>query len=135
MEKFGNFGQTMVSGLQYYIPQRGFPGGQNGSATFMSEPITCDGLVHRSNGVHTIQIKTIAFSGDIQFYATLDADPCSATYVPIYPTPSVANSAATLSFANISTNQFFTITGQFSWMKCSVNNIKQGAIEYIRVTY
>ena len=135
MEKFGNFGQTMVSGLQYYIPQPGFPGGQNGSSTFMSTPVKCDGLVHRSNGVHTIQIKTIAFSGNVQFYATLDENPCGAEFVPIYPQPSSSNVGASLNYANISTNAFFTITGQFAWMKCQVTDIKQGAIEYIRVAY
>jgi len=130
-----DFAKTIVSGLAYYIPQKNYPGGQNGSATYMSEPIKCDGLIHRSDGVHTIQIKTVEFSGNIQFEATLDTDPNCASFVPVYPAPMVANSAATLSFANVDTNNFFTITGQFAWMRVNVSNITHGAVEFIRVTF
>lgn len=103
---------------------------------YISQPVKGAGLIHRSNGVHTIQIWTHKFTGNITFEATLDLNPECATFLPIPITNTVdGNSTTQLSYCNANVNTFFTATGQYAWIQANISNIQYGLIQTIKLAF
>lgn len=140
-----DWGCVLISGLDY----RGMLPLQGNIQDWLSEPAKADGLVHRANGNHTLQIHTINLSAVITIEGTLDLDPenglwltvplvnsvtnntvLSLPFVFVMPVPGVPYSGKTTE-----TNQFFFVQGQYAWLRCRVSNISTGQVDLVKLAY
>jgi hypothetical protein len=131
-----DFGETLVSGLCHRINQRNY----NGGNVYISEPVKGDGLVHRSNGQHTLFVRTINFTGNISFEGTLDLNPDCATYVIVPVVNPIDNTSnVQLNFDHRAgtgnSHTFYSLTGQFSWIRANISNIAFGSIDSIKIAF
>jgi hypothetical protein len=95
--------------------------------TYVGSPVQGDAWTKRSNGFHTFQIKLFNVMATIQILGTLDADPCSTNYTPIFLTNPVTGQTLNhltfpynlpSSYASNVINNFYTSIGQLLWWNC-----------------
>lgn len=144
-----DFGQTLISGLDYF-------GGMIGTNTtkisnFVSEPKKGDGLVNRSNGQHTLQIKTSNLTANIQIEATLSKNPECGPWIPVQLingmtglitiqlnynyAPNITTNNTQYCGQSLKTNDFYNITGNYAWLRANISNMSHGRIESIKISY
>lgn len=136
-----DWGITLISGLDYF-------GGIIGTNTskisnFVSKAVQGDGLINRSNGLHTIQIGTSNLTANIQIEATLNKNPENGPWIPVQLDSGMnGNSINQLVYdyipnseKSIKTNDFYTITGNYAWLRANVSNMSNGRIESIKISY
>src|ERR1039457_2611221 len=141
-----DFGEVMVSGLNYY----GSVENQHTKQTsFVSPPCKGDALVHRASGQHTIQIHTINFNGNISIEGTLDRYSNTGAWLPVQLTNTMTSNVATdlgyiytipvpgvpYSGKTIELNQFFIATGQYAWLRANISNISNGIVDSIKLSF
>lgn len=128
-----DFSQFMVSGLQYWESQ---PGYKMRTPTYTGFPVSGDAFSLRSNGVHTIQIGTFGFSGNVQILATIDNDSDIATYAPIQLTNILTGDQTNIiNYSNTSDKTFYSVIGNYTWLKVSVTDFTHGVIDYVRIAF
>jgi hypothetical protein len=140
-----DFGTVMISGLDFY---GGFGTNVSQLADYTSEAYKADGLVHRSNGNHTIQISASNLTANISILGTLSRNPDDGVWFEVPLVDSNGNITENLSFTYtpsvpnipesgpaVNTNEFYTATGQYSWLKAQVTGMSHGIIQYIKLAY
>ncbi len=113
--------------------------------TYVGPPCQGDAFTNRSNGFHTFQLKMFNVTANIQILATLDVDPNTTNYVPIFLTDVISGkttNSLTFSgfpgsefFNNGTVNRFYTSIGQYSWIKASITNFSSGVVDFIKVAF
>jgi len=140
-----DWGEVLISGLSY----SGGVGNVSKTTQYLSQPVKANGLVNRSNGQHTLQVHCINFTGNIQIEATLSKDPTVGPWVVIPLTNTMNNQVTTainLSFApevpelppsipTVNFNQFYSIVGQYAWIRANVTNILSGSVELVKLGF
>jgi len=139
-----DFGAVLVSGLGIQI--------QNANVhtpDFISQPVRGDGLVHRASGFHTLQVHTINFTGNVTIEGSLSRDRDAGPWTPVVMTDTVTGEAFTsLDFLfvypvpgvpytgkTIRINKFYSIVGQYAWLRANVVNIKTGLLDSIKLAF
>lgn len=111
-----------------------------GQPVFITQPVMGDGLVHRANGQHTLFAQTTSFTGNIVIEATIGLDPANSTYLPV----DIVNTVDGNTYSQITcisgngngnVRSFFTITGQYSWIRANISNIQTGRVELLKVAF
>lgn len=112
---------------------------------YIGFPVQGDAFTKRSNGFHTFQFKLYNVTANIQILGTLDNDPNTNNYVPIYLTNTVTGQTlTTLTFSmfpqspwySVDTiNNFYTSVGQYTWLKAAVTSFSGGLIDFIKVAF
>jgi hypothetical protein len=141
-----DFGQTLVQGLDY-------DGGVGVNATnisnFVSKPCKGDGLLHKANGQHILQLIANNLTANIQIEASLSRKPEDGPWIPVQLVSGMDNSISdTLTFeyklsvpnnqysgTPVKTNNFYTITGNYAWLRANVSDMKFGRIESIKIAF
>lgn len=143
-----DWGENLIVGWSYYASKGNEPYHQT---SFQSEPIKGDGLLHRASGQHTLQIHSIDFNGNIQILATLDRTISSTTdWIPVPITRNVDGKVFypyvnydfispifhdTFRAKTLNINDFFTISGQYAWLKAYGYDIIEGTVELIKLGF
>jgi hypothetical protein len=141
-----DFGAVLVSGLNFNSNVRNEPDKQ---PAYTSLPVKGDGLINRASGLHTVQIHTINFTGNIQIEGTLDSNICNATWISAPLTNTVTgNTTTTLSYTfnipipgqsssgkTVQTNDFYIASGQFAWLRANISNMAAGVVDLIKVAF
>ena len=141
-----DFGETMVSGFSF---RGSVEGGNTHVTAFVGDPVVGDGLRHRASGFHTLQVNTINFSGNIAIEATMSRDPLAGPWLPVSltaltdgtvypnlqfvfdcPVPGIPSSGKTVEL-----NNFYSVLGQFTWLRANVSNVSNGIISSIKVAF
>ena len=141
-----DWGAVLVSGID-------FSGGlQNNTANpnYISAPVKGNGLLNKSNGLHSIQIQTTNFTGNIQIEATLDKNANTAVWIPVNLTDTESGAVSkSLAFSipqavpgnyysgSITTqiNKFYSIVGQYAWIRANVSVISGGILQSIKLAF
>lgn len=139
-----DFGIVMVSGLDF----RGGVGNESKKPTHISEPVKAAGLSPKAGGFQTMQIQTTNFTGNIVIEASLSRDSSSGPWVSIPLTNTITGDSdeqlvfhnnlsvvGTPNFISNNTNTFYTITGQYAWLRANVSNISDGILSSIKLSY
>jgi hypothetical protein len=144
-----DFGSIFVSGLDFTGDKSIFNNGNGFDAstnsvitgnTYITQCIMGDGLVHRSNGVHTLFVNATNFTGNIQILATLGVDPANSTYLPVNLVSTIDGFTTNeLSFDNNTGNGnakiYFTVTGQYSWLKANISVVQHGILNLLKLAF
>ena len=146
MKNKTDFGEVMVSGLNYY---GSIENGNTKISQFTSSPVKGDGLVHRASGQHTIQIHTINFTGNIVIEGTLDRNPLTTNWLPVPLTNTMfENTTTDLEFfyqnpvpgvpysgKTVQLNNFYIASGQYAWIRANISNISNGIVDSIKISF
>lgn len=144
-----DFGEIFVSGLDFFGDKQIFNHGNGYNASnnvvvtgnvYITKPIMGDGLVQRSNGVHTLFVDTTNFTGNIQIEATIGKDPINSSYLPVNVVSTVDSAIyPQLTYNNRNgtgnTTSFYTITGQYSWLRANISGIQTGILNLLKLAY
>jgi len=138
-----DFGSVLVSGLEY----EGGLENKTHIKQFTSNPVKGPGL-EKYTGSGTIQIHTINLTGNIQIEATLSKDSNCGPWVIIPLTNTMNSNVSTVlnfvfpnpvpgisSSALIQTNNFYSIVGQYAWLRANVWGISTGSVELVKLSF
>jgi len=141
-----DFGNVLISGLDY---DGGIGTNTTKVSNFISHPVKGAGLVNRSNGQHTIQIIASNLTANVAIEATLNKYPNIGPWIPVELVSGMdGSSVSNLVFdytplvpgiqesgKPVVTNKFFTITGQYAWLRANVSNMSHGIIQSIKLSF
>jgi hypothetical protein len=139
-----DFGVTLLSGVDYHGGLRN----ERTPSNLISDPVKGAGLEPRAAGHHSIQIETSNFTGNVTIEGTLSKDPKVGPWVSI-PLEDGMNGqtvdrlvfvnqkaiVGTPNFVSNNTNHFYSITGQYAWLRANVTNISDGILQSITLAY
>jgi hypothetical protein len=121
--------QTIISGLR--IDEDNNPTANS----YVSMPVIGDGILHRASGKHTLYVHTMHFTGNVVIEATMGADSNIGPYLTIPITNTMyGNSIDTLNFSNTTTHDFYTILGQYTYIRANVQSMSAGILASITLT-
>lgn len=139
-----DFGLVIVSGLDFH----GGIGNESHIPNYISDAVKAAGLSAKAGGFQTMQVQTTNFTGNIKLEASLSKDPNNGPWVsiPIINTLTGDSSTqltfknnlsvvGTPNFTSNNTNAFYTITGQYAWLRANISNISDGILSSIKLSY
>jgi hypothetical protein len=114
-------------------------------ASFISTPVKGNGLINKSNGLHTVQIITSNFTGNIKFEATLSSTiDDNVAWISINILDKMSNVthnkleynySLNTSVNPVQTNEIFYIIGQYSWIRANVSGVITGILQSIKLAF
>lgn len=93
--------------------------------TFSSDKHKGDGWYGMSDGVHTVQINTTNFIGDIKIQATLVTAPIETDWADT--TAQIIGDGVT----QVTNKHMLNFTGNYVWVRASISNFIAGSIDQI----
>lgn len=115
---------TLATNIQYGVPSANYDGS---SQDFSTLPTKAAGYYQGYGSIQTVTISVTGFVGVIKIQASLNDDIPEALFFDLNQ---FSNGVA------VETGTFpITITGNFVWMKCEIQDFSAGTINSITVSY
>jgi len=116
----------LVPYTEHGIPSGNYDGS---SLEFTSDSVKAVGYYRGRSGISTVIYRVESFIGDITIEATLDADPATATWVPV---ADFGDGSSDSSSTDIYPEN---VLGNYAWMRAKITRFETGIIDKVTVTY
>ena len=105
-------------------------GNYDGASTdFSGDKVKGDGYYGFSDGVHTVQTRITSFVGTLKIQGTLQKEPASTDWVNIHDVVVGDGSTA------ITNSYFHNFTGNFVWIRVTVEDFTAGTINSVYMAH